>query len=363
MSLSPVTEREVLAQGADFSAQPRSSFVETVQVGKQLVPLDGSNKLRKALLTYSASASLKYTRCHKQQDIALEDGSLYVCPVGAFEYKEGTLVSHFVWLPCVLTLGDSNYYVKPGQVVSVQAPPKLYLDTLVRAHTPFVTSSELDDLFMEGRPLCGYVVNNTTYAVARHSLHFPSHLQCILCEENFDSIQTWASHYSVRVATIPLNTFIAGQRLDDKPLPIPMFSQSRFPSSSEEHSPLCDTEDILASNLCGFHVKRNTFAVATYRHVANQILLGCIDPFCKRLFASVQEWAVHARIAPAPMRPFRRGLRLGERIHMTTTLPRPHSTHTSKSLADDKYRLREGLRPGELCRLHAPPLPPFKSPR
>ena len=326
-------------------------------MGEQIIPLDGSSKLLKALQTYAASIRLKYTRCHKQQDIALQEGILYVSPIGAFEYAHDTLVSHFVWLPCSITLGDSCLHVMPGNSVTLKGPPNLYMDTLVKAHTPFVDSSELDSLFIEGHTLCGYAVSASTYAVARHS---PTHLQCIHCEEKFDSIQTWASHYAVRVSTIPLRSFVAGQRLDNKPLLIPMLSQPRFPSSTEEHSPLCDAEDILGNKLCGFHVKGKTFAVATHRRVGDQVLLGCIDPFCKRLFASVQEWAVHARVVPAPMYPFRYGLRLGERIHMSTTLPHPHSTYTSKSLADetvDKTRLK-GLRPGELCRLHA--LSPFK---
>lgn len=327
-----------------------------MRVGEQFVHLDGSRKLLDALKTYASSISLKYTRCHKRQDIDLQEGSLYVSPIGAFEYKHGTLVSHFVWLPCVITMGDTSQHLMPGKAVVLYGPPKLYMDTLVKAHTPFVDLSELDDLVIEGHPLCGYAVNASTYAVARYCW---THLQCIHCEETFDSIQTWASHYAVRVLTIPLSSFVAGQRLDSTPIPVPMFSQARFPSSTEEHSPICGAEDILGNNKCGFRVKGNKYAVATHRKVGNQVLLGCIDPFCKRLFASVQEWAVHARVIPEPMYPFRQGLRLGERVRMSTTLPHPHSRYTSKSLLDTnipKYRL-EGLRPGELCRL---PLPPFK---
>lgn len=359
MSLSPVHRCEIETQANVFKNLRRSALVETVQVGEQVVPLDGSNRLLKALQTYAASISLKYTRCHKQQDVPLQEGALYVSPIGAFEYTNNTLVSHFVWLPCCIKLGDTCAYVMPGNSVTMKGSSKLYMDTLVKAHTPFVDSSELGDLFMKGLPLSGYAVNASTYAVARYST---THLECIHCEEKFDSIQTWASHYTVRVSTVPLASFVAGQYLDSRPLLVPMFSQARFPMMSEEHSPLCDVEDILASNLCGFRVKGKTFAVATYRKVGEQTLLGCIDPFCKRLFASVQEWAAHARIVPAPMYPFRHGLRLGERIYLSTTLPHPHSKHTAKSLADKTVNISrlKGLRPGEHCRLHAPPLSPFK---
>jgi len=338
MSLSPVSHREVSEQGEQFRSLKRTAHVPTVRIDGQLVPLSEPGTLWKAVCVYASARGLKYIRCAKQQDTALLTEMLYVCEAGAFEYKNERLCTHFVWLHCSITLGDASYILSPGMSMSFQGPPLLYIDTLFRAHTPFVDHDELSTLFLEGTPVCGHAVNATTYAVARYSTH---HLHCIVCKEKFDSVQTWASHYHVRVSSSPMRLFVAGQRLGEKTLPIPLFGTTRF-SSSVTHSALCDRDDVLVGDTCGIHVAETQFAVANYTLTDGKVKLVCIDPTCKLVFSSVQEWAAHTRTTAAPMRPFTRGLRLGERIQLSCSSPHPHRTHTAKSMGENAFVTKLG---------------------
>lgn len=332
MSLSPLLPDEERDQTINFATYPLAELRPTLFIDNRLVQITKEGELRKALQCYAVSRGLAFSRCSCRCEISLEENVLYVCEAGAFEYKNNKLRLHYVWLACSLSMMDSTHIIYPNSTESIHGPPHLYIEPLVKAHTPFVHYEELASLFMNGGPVCGYAVDATTYAVAKYT---HSHLFCIICGEKFDSLQTWASHYTVKVLTVPLRSFEASQRLDLNPVTIPLFGGDARPFADVDpektHTAFCDRDDIMVGDTCGFHVKDNVYAIATYHSGG----LGCIDPRCKHLlFKTVREWASHVNLTPTPLRRFVRGFRMGERIALTPTFPHPHKSHTTRSLAD-----------------------------
>lgn len=210
MSLSPVTEAEAEAEGARLENIIVSHVSPSIRIGSEYIPYRSKKRVVRAVCRQSKILGLEPVQLLLDAECIVKEGRMYLVDCGAFEYKGGKWISHYVWESCMVVSGTTRIVVS---ALEYNAPFDV-LDTLkilrvALSHTPIMSREQLVDYVMRTTSfgfVCGFAVGSK-YAVA---IRDGTGFRCVdrRCNNYFTTYTQWASHYdTVCVAARPFVSF------------------------------------------------------------------------------------------------------------------------------------------------------------
>lgn len=210
MSLSPVTEAEADIEGARLENITVSRVSPSLQIGSEYIPCRSKRRIVRSVCQQSTVLGLKPTQLLLDTECAVEERRMYLTECGAFEYKGGKWISHYVWESCMVVSDNLRVVVSALEYnIPFSVSIKLKIIRLTLSHTPIMAREQLVDFVMRTTTfssLCGFSVGSKFAVAIRDGTGF----RCVdrRCDHYFTTYTQWASHYdTVCIAARPFVSF------------------------------------------------------------------------------------------------------------------------------------------------------------
>lgn len=181
----------------------------SLKIGSEYIPCRSKKRIVHAVCQQAVRLGLIPTRLDLGENV-VENGRMYLGEGGAFEYREGQWISHYVWKSCMVVSGQVRVIVDALEYnAAVMVSNRVHVTCMTPSHTPFMTQTQLIDYVMSTTrfsSVCGFSMGSRFAVALRDGTGF----RCVdrRCNGFFTTHTEWASHYGlVDFVARPLTSF------------------------------------------------------------------------------------------------------------------------------------------------------------